>query len=57
MEIDALDRKAAYRALPLRTIAILGAWYVSCFFLMMDWRSEAYDPIHGVSVSASQNHS
>jgi len=45
METKVLPRRIACWGWFLGAIAIFIAWYVSCFFLMMDWRCEAYDPI------------
>lgn len=37
----------------LRVLLLLSFWYVSCFFLMMDWRFPADDPDLGNPVGGS----
>jgi hypothetical protein len=39
-----LNRKQRFAARPLRVLLLMLLWYLSCFFLMMEWRVSCYDP-------------
>lgn len=39
-----LNRRRRFATRPLRVLLLMLLWYLSCFFLMMEWRVPCYDP-------------